>query len=82
MCTDLAENLNKETVHEGCETSRRLKWGPFPQMRSAGSHSTSGREKKGKKERAGRGIISQERDIWRKIVVKTRAHLGMCAMKK
>ena len=39
LCTDLVfilrlnktlENLNKETVDEGCASSHRLKWGPFP----------------------------------------------------
>ena len=37
-------------VDEGCTTSHRLKWGPFPQMTSVGLDNTSGRER-GRKER-------------------------------
>ena len=47
-------NHSYETVRlRGCATSHRLKWDPFLQMRLIGSHSTSGREKEGKKERNG-----------------------------
>ena len=51
----------RETVDEDHATSHRLKWGPLPQNEvcmiaqhvSVGSHNTSGRKKKEKKERTG-----------------------------
>ena len=39
--------------NEGYATSQRLRWNPLPQKESVGSHSTSGREKEGKKKRKG-----------------------------
>ena len=38
----------EENPGRGCATSHCLKWVPFLQMRSVGSHSMSGREKEGK----------------------------------
>ena len=56
ICLTTEENPGKSQlgdVDEGCATSHHLKWGPYFQMTSIGSHSTSGAEKEGKKERTG-----------------------------
>ena len=47
----LRKILARRSLIKGCATSQRLKWDTYFQIRSVGSHSTSGREKEGKRAR-------------------------------
>ena len=56
ICLTAEENTGKKPQlgdSLGYATSHRLKWGLFLPNEAVGLHSTSGREKKGKKERTG-----------------------------